>query len=81
LIPPDQAGDAAQKPAFDRHNNKGGIRITFILCRPKLADILLAAIFPSPCVLAVSLELVGQERELFDKYYTYFKRASQDCKS
>ena len=46
-----------------------------------LADILLAAIFTSPCVLAVSLELLGQERELFDKYYTYFKRASQDCKS
>jgi hypothetical protein len=24
---------------------------------------------------------VGQEHELFDNYYTYFKRASQDCKS
>jgi len=41
--------------SFARHNNKGGSRITFILRRPKLAGILLAAIFPSPCILAVRL--------------------------
>ena len=41
--------------SFARHNNKGGSRITLILRRPKLAGILLAAIFPSPCILAVRL--------------------------
>jgi len=81
FIPRDPAGTAAQQSAFDRHNNKGGNRITIILRRPKLIDILLAAIFPSPCVLAARLELLGQEHELFGKYYTYFKRARQDCKS
>jgi len=37
---------AAQRSALGRHNNKGGSRINIILRRPKLADILLAALFP-----------------------------------
>jgi hypothetical protein len=41
-----QPGTTAQKPAFARHNDKGGGRINFILRRLTLADILLAALFP-----------------------------------
>jgi hypothetical protein len=77
----DQAGTTAQKSAFARHNNKGGSRIIITPRRPKLADIPLAAIFPSPCVLAIGFELSTQEPKLFHEYYTDFKHARQDCKS
>jgi hypothetical protein len=59
---PRSASTIAQKSAFALHNNKGGSRINFILRRPKLADILLAALFPSPCVLATRFELLAKSK-------------------
>jgi hypothetical protein len=61
---------ARAKTSFDRHNNKGGSRIISSRAALMLADILLAAIFPSPCILAVIPDLLSQEHELFDEYYT-----------